>query len=315
MNLSLFDTHCDTAYELFRRGVGLEHNQECHVSLDKAAVYHRYAQFYAVWSDRRLDDEACWEQFLQITDYFQRELEKNAEHAARVTSASQLEAVLSAGKHAAILAVEDARLTAGKIQRLDEMYARGVRYLTLLWGGDTCIGGSHDTQHGLTDFGRAVVRGCFERGIIPDVSHASEQAVDDLLPIARAYGKPVIASHSNAYGVYGHSRNLRDHHFLAIRELGGIVGISLCPQHLTDTSLRPAAAEDILRHIEHYLALGGEDMIGFGADWDGTDLPDGIDHVGHLTRVAECMAAHGYSDSLIRKLFWDNFYRFSIKNL
>jgi transcriptional regulator with XRE-family HTH domain len=129
------------------------------------------------------------------------------------------------------------------------------------------------------------------------------------------YGKPVIASHSNAYGVYGHSRNLRDRHFLAIRELGGIVGISLCPQHLTDTSLRPAAAEDILRHIEHYLALGGEDMIGFGADWDGTDLPDGIDHVGHLTRVAECMAAHGYSDSLIRKLFWDNFYRFSIKNL
>ena len=315
MNPSLFDTHCDTAYELWRRGVGLAHNPECHVSLSKAACYKRYAQYYAIWSDRRLDDEACWVQFLKISDYFQSELARLSDQAAPVTTAAELEATLSAGKHAAILAVEDARLTAGKLDRVDELKARGVRYLTLAWGGDTCVGGSHDTQNGLTTFGKDLARRCFERGIIPDVSHASEQTVDDLFPIAQAYGKPVIASHSNAYTVYGHTRNLRDRHFRTIRELGGIVGISLCPEHLADTTARPATVEDICRHIEHYLSLGGEDMIGFGADWDGTDLPPEITHVGDLTRVAEYMAAHNYSEDLIEKIFWKNFYRFSMENL
>jgi len=314
MKLSLFDTHCDTAYALYCRGASLMQNP-CHVSLEKAACYERYAQFYAIWSNRQLDDEACWLQFLKISDYFHAELERNAHRAVQVTTATELETAWREGKHAAILAVEDARMTAGKAERLDELKARAVRYLTLLWGGNTCVGGSHDTKNGLTDFGKAIVRGCFEKGIIPDVSHASEQAVDDLLPIAYEYGKPFIASHSNSHAVYGHTRNLRDRHFTAVKELGGIVGISLCPEHLTDTSLRPAAPEDIFRHVEHYLALGGEDTVGFGADWDGTDLPPEISHVGDLTRVAKFMAAHNYSDNLIEKIFWKNTYQFVMKNL
>lgn len=315
MKLSLFDTHCDTACKLYRRSVCLDSNDSCHISLEKAACYERYAQFYAIWSNKRLDDEACWREFLNISNHFRSEMARLSDRVMQVTSAAELETALREGKHAAIPAVEDARLTAGKLERLDELRVRGIRYLTLLWGGDTCIGGSHDTQNGLTDFGKLVARGCFERGIIPDISHASEQSVDDLLPIAHAYGKPIIASHSNSYAVYPHTRNLRDRHFFAIKDLGGIVGVSLCPQHLTDTSLRPAAVEDVFRHVEHYLSLGGEDMVGFGADWDGTDLPLQIDHVGHLQLVADYMAAHNFSDELIEKLFWKNFYRFSMKNL
>lgn len=315
MNLSLFDTHCDTAFELFHRGAGLDANSDCHISLEKAARYERYAQYYAIWSDRRLDDEACWQAFLRIADYFKVELARLSHRAVQVTCGAELEAALAEGKHAAILAVEDARLTAGKLERLDVMRSLGVRYLTLLWGGDTCVGGSHDTQNGLTPFGLELVRGCFERGLIPDVSHASERSVDDLLPIAYEYKKPFIASHSNAHAVYGHSRNLRDRHFAAIRELGGIVGINLCPSHLTDVSLRRADVEDIFAHVEHYLSLGGEDILGFGADWDGADLPAGISHVGELTKVAECLAAHNYPEALIHKLFWGNFYSFSMKNL
>lgn len=315
MKLSLFDTHCDTAFELYHRGLGLDTNDSCRISLDKAACYERYAQYYAIWSDRRLDDEACWQSFLHISDFFRAEIARLSHRASWVTCADELENAVANRRHAAILAVEDARLIAGRLERLDEMKLRGVRYLTLLWGGDTCIGGSHNTVHGLTDLGREVARGCFERGIIPDISHASEQSVDDLLPIAYEYGKPIIASHSNAYTVYGHSRNLRDRHFAAIRELGGIVGINLCPSHLTDTSLHSATVEDIFAHAEHFLALGGEDMVGFGADWDGADLPNGISHVGDLTKVADFMARHNYSDELIEKLFWKNFYRFSMKNL
>ncbi len=315
MKLSLFDTHCDTAYELYHRGVNLDQNSGCHVSLAHAAAYERYAQYYAIWSNKRLDDEACWQDFLKISDNFAAELARISDKAMAVRSATDLTQAMETNRHAAILAVEDARLCAGNIDRLDELKARGVKYLTLLWGGNTCIGGSHDTQNGLTAFGKEVVCGCFERGIIPDVSHASEQSVDDLLPIAYEYGKPFIATHSNAHALYGHTRNLRDRHFAAIKELGGVVGVSLCPSHLKDQSTGPATAETVFSHVEYYLSLGGEDMVGFGADWDGTDLPVGFSNVSHLSSVAEIMAAHNYSDELIEKLFWGNMYNFAMKNL
>lgn len=315
MYLSLFDTHCDTAYELYHRSLHLDANDGCHISLEKASCYRSYAQYYAIWSNRRMDDEACWNDFLKIADNFKEELARIPDQAVQVTSAVELENAVQNRKHAAILAVEDARLTAGKLERLDEMKALGVKYLTLLWGGDTCIGGSHNTTNGLTDFGKTLSRRCFELGLIPDVSHASEQAVDDLIPIAYEYQKPFIATHSNAYTVYGHTRNLRDRHFTVIKELGGIVGVSLCPSHLTDDSLRPATADDVFAHVEYYLSLGGENIVGFGADWDGTNLPAGFDHVGDLSQVAEIMAKHNYSDELIHKLFWDNFYQFAMKNL
>ncbi len=315
MKLSLFDTHCDTAYELYHRKSHLDQNQGCHISLENAAPYESYAQYYAIWSNKRLDDEGCWQDFLRISDYFSAELARIPNLATSVHSASDLQAAVTSGKHAAILAVEDARLCAGKPERLDELKARGVKYLTLLWGGNTCIGGSHDTTNGLTAFGKDVVKGCFARGIVPDVSHASEQSVDDLLPIAYECHKPFIATHSNAYGLYGHTRNLRDRHFAAIKELGGVVGVSLCPSHLKDESTGAATAETVFSHVEYYLSLGGEDMVGFGADWDGTSLPQGFTNVSDLSLVAEIMAAHNYSDTLIEKLFWGNMYNFAIKNL
>ena len=315
MKLSLFDTHCDTAYELYHRGVHLHANDCCHISLDKAEVYDHYAQYYAIWSNRRLDDEACWQDFLRIASNFKAELARIPDQAVQVKNANDLEEAVNAGKHAAILAVEDARLTAGNLARLDEMKALGVKYLTLLWGGDTCIGGSHNTENGLTDYGKALARRSFELGIIPDVSHASEQSVDDLIPIAYEYGKPFIATHSNSHALYPHTRNLRDRHFAVIKDLGGIVGVSLCPSHLTDCSVRPATAEDVFAHVDYYLSLGGEDMVGFGADWDGTDLPQGFGGIQDLTQVAEIMARHNYTDELIHKIYWKNFYDFALRNL
>ena len=252
---------------------------------------------------------------MRLSDHWAAEVARSSFPAVCVDSSETLDAAISHGQHAAILAVEDARLLNGRLERLDELQARGVCYLTLAWGGDSCIGGAHDTSHGLTPFGKDVVRGCLERGILPDISHASLQSTEDILTIASDYRRPVIASHSNAFGVWEHSRNLRDHHFHAIQALEGVVGVSLCPSHLCDQSRSQATAETVFAHFEHYLALGGENMVGFGADWDGTVLPSSFSHIGHLTAVAEVMAAHNYSDELIHKLFWRNIHSFAMKNI
>jgi membrane dipeptidase len=109
MNLSLFDTHCDTAFELYRRNEELQDNT-CHISLSNAQKYDKYVQLFAIWSDRRLDDQTCWEDFLKIADNFDRLIEHKQTAIKRVRTASALQSAISEQKRAAVLAVEDARL-------------------------------------------------------------------------------------------------------------------------------------------------------------------------------------------------------------
>ena len=309
MKYSLFDTHCDTAFELYHRKEDLWQNS-CHISLSHAAAYEKYVQLYAIWCNRRQDDQTCWEEFLAVSDNFDRLIEQNSNKISRVRTSTELAQTLATKQSAAILAVEDARLLAGDIDRLQFLYDKGVRCMTLLWGGPTCIGGSHDTDLGLTDFGKAVVAGCFELGIVPDISHASEQSVDDVIAIAQKYQKPFIATHSNCYSVYPHSRNLRDRHLQALIELGGLVGISMCCSHLRDCSQRGAGIDDVIRHIDRYVALDAESNLCFGCDFDGTDLPEGIYHVDDLYKIGDGLAEHGYTKEMLEKLFWTNAYTF-----
>ena len=91
MKLSLFDTHCDTALELYNHKAHLDCNDCCHISLEKASCYENYAQYYAIWSNRRLDDEACWQVFLDSSAYFKQELARIPDQAVQVTSGAELE--------------------------------------------------------------------------------------------------------------------------------------------------------------------------------------------------------------------------------
>lgn len=309
MTLSLFDTHCDTAFELYRRNESLRENT-CHISLSHASTYDKYVQLFAIWSDRRCDDQTCWEHFHKIADNFDSLVQGESASIVRARTKADMEQAITQSKRAAVLAVEDARLLAGDIDRLRVLYDKGVRCMTLLWGGETCIGGSHNTDAGLTEFGKLVTKGCFEMGIVPDISHASEQSVDDVIEIASQCNKPFIATHSNSYSAYAHSRNLRDRHLAELMRLGGIVGVSMCPSHLRDCSAQNATSQDVVRHIERYMELGAQDHLCFGCDFDGTDLPSDISHVGDLYKVADLLVARGYSTEQIEKIFWKNAYKF-----
>ncbi len=311
--LSLIDTHCDTAFELYHRKQSIVENT-CHVSLEKASQYKNYTQFFAIWADRRRCDDECYNDFLKISDNLFSEIENNSDKIAQVRTFSEMEAAWAQNKRAAFLAVEDARILGGQIDRLDELKRRGVSYLTLQWGGQTCIGASHDAEGGLTDFGREVVRRCFELGIVPDISHANEQVTDEVMELCYTYKKPFIATHSDCYDLFPHTRNLRKKHLDGIKDLGGIVGLNLCPYHIKDMSDKRCTLDDVMRHLEKYLELGGENVLGMGCDLDGTGLPEGFGGVNDLSRIAEEMEKRGYSEELIEKLFFTNEYEFIKRN-
>jgi membrane dipeptidase len=185
---------------------------------------------------------------------------ENGDKIETVKSASEFLSAWKRGKAAAFLAVEDARLLDGDLSRLDILHSRGIRYLTLTWGGKSCIGGAHDTDLGLTEFGRTVVEKCFELSIFADISHGSEALADEVISLAYQCNKPIIASHSNSFSAYPHTRNLRDRHFEDIKALGGIVGISLCRSHLGDNVNESITPLHVIRHIDRYMELGGEDV-------------------------------------------------------
>ena len=303
--LRFFDLHCDTITELYYGNKSFYEN-DLHISLKKIEEYERYGQIFAIFSHSSLSDEDGYLAFLKISDFFRRLTEQYSDQILPSQNYGDLSLAWKNGKAAAFLAVEDARILSGKIDRLKEIYKRGVRFLTLLWSGETCIGGSWNTSVGLTDFGKKAVLECFRLGIVPDVSHASLSSAEDIISIAEELQRPIIATHSDSYSVYPHGRNLSDQHFESIRRLGGLVGINLYKHHLSDDRADPADAETVFRHIEHYLSIGGEDIVSFGCDFDGAEFPDIFKDLTSVAILAEIMLRHNYSERLVHKIFSQN---------
>ncbi len=308
--MKYFDLHSDTAYEIKKQEVSLSEN-DLHIDMKKLSYLQKYAQVMAIWSNEELTDEDSYIQFKEIADNLRKELKLNGYSLS--TDFQNLEASLDTKGKAFMLGIEDARLLCGKIERLQEIYENNVRFLTLTWAGVTCVGGSHDTDAGLTDFGKEVVSSSFELGIIPDISHASKESADDALNIAEKYARPIVATHSNSFSVFSHRRNLRDEHFRRISALGGVVGVSLCSPHLSDEEKRQSDISDILRHIEHYLSVGGENSLCIGADLDGAPLPHGFSDVRDIEKIGTELNKR-FGNEITEKIMWSNAFNFIKRN-
>ena len=305
-NLSLADIHCDTVYELYMRGQSFYDNS-LSISYELSDCYESYIQIAAIWTQKKLDNNAAYEQFFKISRYFKNDIAQS--YCASIYNGKNLKDT----KTQFILAVEDARLLDGKIERLDSLYAEGVRFLTLLWKGKTCIGGSFDTDVGLTEFGKTTVKRCMELGIVPDISHASLKSAEDVFEICE--GKvPVIASHSSSYSVFKHPRNLTDSHFKRIRSSEGLVGINLYTTPL-GLDKNKKGLDTVIEHIEHYLELDGENIICLGCDFDGADTPSDMPNIASLNIIADELARRNYKTELIEKLFYKNVETFIVNNL
>ena len=297
MGIKVIDLHCDTLTELEKRRCP-PNDPSLHITPEKSRSFDKYIQIGAVWTDFDLSDEEAWVRFDRVVDHY-----NSLEGVPPILD------VAEALDHdrAVILAVEGARLLAGDIGRLGHLYERGVRILTLGWRGEDCIGGSHDTDAGLTDFGRSVVRRCFELGIVPDVSHASRKMTAEVIALAKESGKAAIASHSDSYSICPHSRNLTDDEFRSIVSVGGIVGISLYPHHLAGET---AGVDDVVRHFEHYVSLGGERNVVLGCDFDGIGYaPEGLSDIASLPVLYEALCDR-FGEAQANRVFYENAYDF-----
>ena len=306
-NPIILDAHCDTIKKAMRTNEELLNNT-LHVDLQRMKKYNNFIQFFAAFIHPNYCSNNAYTRCINIINNFISQMEKNKEHITFAKSHQDITTALSQGKAVSILTIENGAALEGDIAKLDEFYKLGVRSICLTWNGlnqIACGVNSDNIDGGLTPFGVEVVKRMNALGMLVDVSHITETGYWDVISTSTA---PIISSHSNSKAICSHRRNLTDEQFKALIKNGGVTGINLCPPFLNNSGT--ADMNDILKHIEHFMGLGGEDNIGLGADLDGiSSLPSGMRGVEDLGSILEALLNKNYSEEQVRKIAGLNFLR------
>uniref|UniRef100_A0A6M2DHR6 Dipeptidase n=1 Tax=Xenopsylla cheopis TaxID=163159 RepID=A0A6M2DHR6_XENCH len=212
---------------------------------------------------------------LEQIDLIRRLSELHPRHLSLVTSTKGILQAYKSGKIASLIGVEGGHAIDGSLSVLRALHMLGARYLTVTHSCDTSWAGAEDSERGLSDFGREVIREMNRLGIMVDLSHASYTTARDVLNVTRA---PVIFSHSSAKALCNATRNVPDDILTLLKDNGGLVMISFYSLHIACG--RSASIGDVVEHIKHVRKIAGIRHIGLGAGYDGIDVtPRGLEDV------------------------------------
>jgi len=337
----MFDGHNDVLLKLFSAGTsaareGFINGYDGHIDLPKAAQGGFGGGFFAIYVPSPHDDNDIIERMsgasydlplpapidqgdaLKVVMAQAAILSRLEQDGALkiCTRAADIRACLDGGKMAAVMHIEGAEAIDAEFNALDVLYRAGLRSIGPVWSRPTMFAhgvpfrfpSSGDTGPGLTDAGKALVRECNRLRIMLDMSHLNEAGFWDVVNLSDA---PIVATHSNAHAICPSARNLSDRQLDAIRDSDGMVGLNFATAFLRDDGQMSANTgfDVMLRHLDHLISRLGEDRVGFGSDFDGAMVPEGIGDASGLPALRREMLAHGFDDALMAKLFHGNWLR------
>lgn len=224
---------------------------------------------------------------------------------------------------------------------LRAFYELGLRVVQLTYNKANYLGTGccESEDHGLTDFGRDVVRAMNELGMLVDLSHCSRRTALEAIELSE---HPVVFSHACTRGLADNPRNRTDEEIRALAASGGVMGVTpwgpICWKRERD---EPPSLDDYLDHVERVVAVAGEEHVGFGTDQtvDGSRDEEGIGtqsalypqvvgeydrrvgakpsvrytrgfrDIRELPHVAEALSKRGFTDVAIGKFLGGNFRR------
>ncbi len=194
-------------------------------------------QFFSVWVDPAREERH--ESFMQanrMIDSLDAIIRRNPARVAKAANGREFDAAVRAGKLAAMIGIEGGHAIESSIDKLIRLYKRGARYLSLTWNNSVPWASSARDETarlvahpGLSAFGKRVIRTMDSLGMLIDVSHSGEKTFWDVLATTR---NPIIASHSSAWRLCPHFRNLKDDQITAIARSGGVVMINFYPKFI-----------------------------------------------------------------------------------
>ncbi|MCI8915366.1 MAG: membrane dipeptidase [Oscillospiraceae bacterium] len=306
--ISVFDAHCDTISRCWREYEGLYANSGM-ISLERTAGFAQYCQFFALWTadgytGYPLGGDSVERAYYALLRCFKDQMARNSDKIVQCRTAGEAERANRQGKAAAFLAVEGAELLGCDPARLDEAAAEGVAAINLTWNHANALSGSskEEPERGLSPLGREFVAKMEDLHILVDVSHLSEAGFWDVAELAR---RPFIASHSNAKLVWDHTRSLTDGQINAIIKNQGVIGLNFYEEFVGGSR----DLDMVRAHLDYLLELGGEKTVALGGDWDGCDTIADLPAIDSLPRLYEHLLHHGYRETVVQDLFYNNLMR------
>tara|TARA_R110002049_G_scaffold140930_9_gene302418 strand:- start:23921 stop:25096 length:1176 start_codon:yes stop_codon:yes gene_type:complete len=224
-----------------------------------------------------------------------------------IRSRADLDALIAerqAGKQVVggILGIEGGHPLEGEIANLDKLEAAGHRVIGLQHFFDNALGGSLHGQgdHGLTDFGRAVVAEVAGRGMVLDLAHSSPQVARDVLAMTDI---PLVVSHTGVRAHCDVKRNFPDDLMREIAASGGVIGMGYWDEVACGDITPAGIAKMIVKAVE----VVGVDHVSLGSDFDGS-VATAFD-TSEMPALTQALMDAGMAEGDIRKVMGENMLR------
>jgi membrane dipeptidase len=327
------------AYDLRQRAPG-------HTDLARLQAGRVGAQFWSIYVPGEIRDSGYARVQLEQFDIARRMVARYPERLELALTAADIIRAKRQGRIASLLGMEGGHAIENSLGALRAYYDLGARYMTLTHNVtlDWADAAQDTLRHGgLTPFGREVVREMNRLGMLVDLSHVSPGVMSNVLDIAEA---PVIFSHSSAYALTPHKRNVPDSILARLGRNGGVVMVTFVPSFVSEDTRRAevlddsaaaairaevsdtgerrrlirefraahpvpnATIADVADHIEHVRRVAGVDNVGIGSDFDGIEHgPTGLEDVSKFPALFAELMRRGWSDTDLKKLAGENTLR------
>ncbi len=305
-------------------------------------------QFWSIWVPADLPEERALPMALEQLDIADGFAGRYPDVFQRATTADDVDDAFAGGRIASLLGLEGGSMISSSLPILRTFFERGVRYMTLThwkttrWADAATDGPRHG---GLTAFGLEVVREMNRLGMLVDLSHVAPSTMAAALDVTEA---PVVFSHSGAFAVNPHPRNVPDDILRRVPANGGVVMAVFLSQFVSDEvrlhvqpgmdaeeaferehpEATPEEAREVRRawlaanpppsatleqladHVDHLCEVMGVEHVGIGSDFDGGELmPIGLEDVSRFPYLIAELLRRGYPEEAVRGIAGGNILR------
>ncbi|KAI0179854.1 membrane dipeptidase-domain-containing protein [Hypoxylon sp. FL1284] len=250
---------------------------------------------------------------LEQIDVTRRFINEHPQHLQYCDTAACVRRAFQSGRISSMIGIEGGHQVGGSVASIRQMYNLGARYITLTHNCDNAFGTSTSTvaaggaDGGLFKLGYEAIKEMNRIGMIVDLSHVSHQTMRDVLSVARA---PVVFSHSGAYSVSQHLRNVPDDVLRTVKRNGGIVMAVFVNRFLKMKDPGQATIHDVVDHIFHIAEVCGWECVGIGSDFSGTPyVPIGLEDVSKFPDLIQLLMERGATDKQVRLVAGENILR------
>ncbi|XP_036442782.1 dipeptidase 1 [Colossoma macropomum] len=284
-----------------------------HTNIPKIKDGRLAAQFWAAYVACDTQYKDAVRQTLEQIDIIHRMCQKYPDDFMFAASSQDIMDAFAKNKTASLIGVEGGHSIDSSMATLRTMYQLGVRYLTLThscntpWADNWLVDTESDLveHNGLSDFGKRLVLEMNRMGMLVDLAHVPEQVMNQVLDISKA---PVIFSHSSAFSICKHKRNVPDNILLKVKEKKGIVMVNFYNDYVTCST--EATLSDVADHFDHIKNVGGASIVGFGGDYDGVPrVPTGLEDVSKYPDLVAELLRRGWTDDEIKDALGRNLIR------